>query len=282
MKRVSTPYAIALSLLLFCSGESSAQIFPSPGSTPAEKRQSSFDQTRLLGGLSLAGSVNTFSRGIPMVYTPICNNLEGGDGFGYALGLHATWLLSPDWSVTMHGRYARHGGDFQRFQVIGRSWRGSDDQDPGFVTIRIDSEIDYAAVEGDIMFTWMPASSNVDDLRFGLTAGPWIGLPVSATMSQDHVMEVYDAEGEFLTERDVRTFGGEELHRSTLADDMEMDRVRPMQYGLKLGAVANYHLGNGLYLGPALTVDLPLLSLTDFRWGSLTTWSLGADLSIGL
>lgn len=274
---------IAAAILLFCSAEMTGQIFPLPGTiTPAEERRSSFEQTRFLGGVSLAGTLNAFSRGIPMVYTPICNHLEAGTGLGYSLGLHGTWLASPDWSVTVHGRYANHVGTFERFQVIGRSWGGRNGEEPGFVTIRIDSEIDYAAVEGDLMFTWMPATSDVAGLRFGLTAGPWVGVPVSSTMTQDHVMEVYNAEGAFLTERDVKTFGGEELHRSTLADGLDIERTRPLQYGLKLGTVANYHLGNGVYLAPAFTVDLPVLSLTDFRWGTLTTWSLGADLSIGL
>ncbi len=282
MRHSPTLYIAVTTLLLFCGGEMTGQIFPSPGSTPAEERQSTFEQTRLLGGISLATNLNAFSRGIPMVYTPICNHLEAGTGLGYSLGLHATWLTSPEWSVTLHGKYAYHGGTFERFQVIGRSWAARGGEEPGFVTIRIDSDIDYAALEGDLMFTWMPATSNVGGLRLGLTGGPWVGVPVSSTMSQDHVMEVYNAEGEFLTERDVKTFGGEEIHRSNLADGQDMERTRSLQYGLKLGAIANYHLGRGVYLAPAFTVDLPVESLTDFRWGSLTTWSLGADLSVGL
>lgn len=272
--------ASLLGLILICS-TLQAQIFPSPGSTPKEKRETAFSQTRFLGGVSLAGSLNSFTRGIPMVYTPICNNLEGGAGLGYSLGLHGTYLLTPELSVVVHGRYAHHGGSFERFQAIGRSWT-TENGEPGQVTIRIDSEIDYRAVEGDVMVKWIPEAFAQEGPRFGLTAGPYIGVPVSATMSQDHVMEVYNVTGEVLTERQVSTFGGEELNRGSLAEDVEMERIRPLQYGLRVGALADYHIGKGLYLTPALTVDLPVLSLTDFRWGSLTTWSLGVDLSVGL
>lgn len=95
-------------------------------------------------------------------------------------------------------------------------------------------------------------------------------------------MEIYSSDGEFLTERDVSYFGGEDVVRTTLADDLEMDRAREFQYGLRLGASVEYHLGKGLYLTPGVFVDVAATPMTDFNWGELTAWSLQTDLSIGL
>ena len=270
----------ALFLLIAGTSESIGQIFPAPGSGPSGPNAEGMDQTRLLGGITVAGNYNGYSRGIPMVYTPICNHLDAGAGFGYGVGLNASYLLGSDLRLTGHLRYTSHPGSFELFQVIGRAW-GKDDE-MGFVTIRIGSEIDYRALESDLMLMWNVGRFSQDRATLGLGIGPYAAWTLRAAMSQEHVMEIYSSDGEFLTERDVSNFGGEDVVRTSLADDLEMPRAREFQYGLRLGASVEYHLGKGLYLTPGMFVDIAALPMTDFNWGELTAWSLQTDLSVGL
>ena len=272
---------LAVLLLPFGLSSTIAQIFPAPGSGPADQGIGQMNQTRLLGGITVAGNYNGYSRGIPMVYTPICNHLDAGEGFGYGVGLNASYLLGPDLRLTGHLRYASHPGSFEIFQMLGRAWT-KDGDEMGHVTIRIASEVDYRALESDLMLMWSVGRFSQDRATLGLGIGPWVAWRLRATMSQEHDMEIYSSDGEFLTERDVSFFGGEDVVRTTLADDLEMTRARELQYGVRLGSSVEYHLGRGLYLTPGLFVDIAATSMTDFNWGELTTWSLQTDLSIGL
>lgn len=268
-------------LLLLCStAVASGQIFPSPGSGP-DVSVARMEQTRFLGGVSLAGNLTTYSRGIPMVFTPICNHLDPGSGFGYAVGLTGSYLLGPDLRLVSHLRYASHPGSFERFQAIGRTWAGGDGRQKQ-VTIRIDSEIDYRALEADLMLSWRVGEIGRSGTGLALEIGPWSAWRLVGTMSQEHVMEIYSMQGEYLSERDVTYFGGEEINRSDLASDAEMTRARDLQYGLRLGTSIDRHLGAGIYLRPGLYVDIAATSMTDFDWGTATTWSLQTDLVVGL
>jgi hypothetical protein len=271
-------------VLLFLASvisESTGQIFPAPGSGPPAQSGKGTDETRFLGGISGSGIYNAYSRGIPMVYTPICNHLDAGAGFGYAFGLNASYLLGPDLRLTGHVRYASHPGSFEIFQVIGRAWGGNEEM-MGFVTIRIGSDVEFRALESDLMLMWNVGRFNQDRSILRLGIGPYAAWKLRATMSQEHVMEIYSIDGEFLTERDVSTFGGEDVVHTNLAKDLEMTRARRLQYGLRLGASVEYHLGNGLYVTPGMFVDIAAIPMTDFNWGELTSWSLQTDLSIGL
>ena len=101
-------------------------------------------------------------------------------------------------------------------------------------------------------------------------------------MSQDHTLEVYRTGGEFLTQRDLEVFGGEEISRKGLTDEQEMTRMKDVHYGLRTGVFLNYDLGAGVYLTPGLSADLPLTTFTDFDWGSLTRYGLQVDLVFGI
>jgi hypothetical protein len=233
-------------------------------------------QTRLLAGVSLGGSFGSYSRGIPMIYTPICNRLEEGAGVGYGFGLTAEYLLSPSLSLRAHGRYAAHPAGFAREEAVGST--RLEGGGSGTVIVRIDSRIAYNAVEADLLLSWMPAT--LGSTRVGGAVGPWIGMPITGTMSQEHVMEIHAQEGGLLMTRDNSYRG--EVWRKTLADQEDMTRMRSLQYGVRAGLQLEHRVADGVYITPGLYADLPLTTFTDYPWGSLTSYSLSVDLMVGL
>lgn len=252
------------------------QILPVPGERRGEVVVPQGMETRLFAGVTLGGSLGSYSRGIPMIYTPICNRLEDGGGLGYSVGVAAEYILSRSLSLRAHGRYAAHPASFAREETVGST--RLEEGVSGTVVVRIDSRIDYDAVEADLLLSWMPAV--IGGTRVGGAIGPWIGVPVAGTMSQEHAMEIYSVEGAIVMTRDNSYRG--EVWRKTLADQEEITRMRSLQYGLRAGLQLEHRIARGVYITPGLYADLPLTTFTDYPWGSLTSYNLSVDLTVGL
>lgn len=237
--------------------------------------------TQLLAGVTLGGSLNSYTRGIPMVYTPICNRLEAGSGFGFSGGLVLEYLLSPSLSLTMRTRYGNYPASFNRIEPIGKTTVEEDGED-GYIVVDIASQIDYEALEADVMLKWGGSIASARRVRAGVAFGGSATYPISGTMSQEHILKFYDASGEVLTQRSLEEQSGEELRRRTLADKEEMSRMKWQRYGLRAGVFLDYELGAGVYMTPGFYADFPLTTFTDFRWGSLGLYQLQVDLTVGI
>lgn len=238
-------------------------------------------QTRFLAGVVLSGTADDYTAGIPMVYAPICNHLQAGSGWGYSAGLTFDYLLNREWSLSLQTRYGRYPGSFQRLEPIGTSYVGDGDN-PNYVVITIDSDIQLDVLGADLLVKWSPSTVGSSQTRFGLAAGPSFDVPVVGKMSQRHTMTVYDADGEFVTNREIATTDGEKIRERELATDVDMDRLKGYRAGIRTGAYLSFSLGSGAYLTPGLYADLPMTTMTDFRWGSLSTYECQVELSIGL
>lgn len=270
--RYSVAVILCVSILMLGSLPTFAQA-PDPTRTRFE--------TRLLAGASLGGSFNSYTRGIPMVYTPICNRLEAGSGFGYNGGLVLEYLLSPALSLTMRARYGNYPASFNRVEPIGKTTITEDGAE-GYVVVDIASQIHYEALEADCMLKWGGAISSGRRVRAGVAVGASATYPIEATMSQEHILKFYDLNGEVLTQRSLEEQSGEELRRRTLADGEDMPRMKWQRYGLRTGLFLDYELGAGVYMTPGLYADFPLTTFTDFQWGSLGLYQLQIDLTVGI
>ncbi|MGE3800242.1 MAG: hypothetical protein AB7H80_04415 [Candidatus Kapaibacterium sp.] len=274
---------ISLFGCLLCTLSASAQIFPNRTGQPPPlpTSQSQRIETRFLAGVSLSGSLAEYSNGIPMVYTPICNHLEAGSGLGYAAGITTEYLLSRSLSLSLNARYGSHPGSFERAEVVGTTTVRTGEE-PGFLLVRINSDIAYEAIETDLLLKWTAGEMRGGRNGLGFAIGPTLSVPLKGTMTQNHTLEVYRTGGEFLTRRDLEVFGGEEVSHRNLTEGEEMTRMKDVHYGLRTGLFLNYDLGAGVYVTPGLYADLPLTSFTDFDWGSLTRYGLQVDLMFGI
>ncbi len=244
-----------------------------------------FDQprldTRVLAGVSVAGALDDYSGGIPMVYSPLCNRLEAGSGFGFSGGLAVDYLLSRSLSLSLHARYGSYPGTFERIQPVGAVETGAEDQS-GYLVVRINSEIDYQVLGADLLLKWSFADLNASQNQLGLAIGPSVMYPIKGTMTQDHVLEVYDTHGEPLTRRDLIENQGKALREVELAGDVEIEDIRWQRYGLRTGLYMNLSVGAGVYVTPGLYADLPFSNFSDYRWGAISLYEFQVDLKIGL
>ena len=238
-------------------------------------------ETRFLVGASLGGTLNTYSAGIPMVYAPICNNLEAGTGVGYSGGLTFDYLLNRSLSLSLHTRYGSYPGDFERIQPIGGVETGVESQ-PGYLVVRINSAIDYQVLGADLMVKWTSESLRSARYKVGFAAGPSIALPITGTMTQNHRLEVYDGNGSEITRRDLVENQGKALRERQLAGDVQMERMKWQRYGLRAGMFLNLDVGSGVYVTPGFYADLPLVNFTDSRWGALNLYEFQVDLMFGI
>lgn len=238
-------------------------------------------ETQLLAGVSVGGSLDSYTRGIPMVYAPICNRLEAGSGFGYNGGVVLEYLLNPALSLTMRTRYGSYPASFNRVEPIGKT-TVEEDGTEGYIVVDIASEIDYRVLEADCMLKWGGAIGSGRRVRAGVAFGGSATYPIAGTMSQEHILKFYDVHGEVLTQRSLEEQSGEELRRRTLADREEMPRMKWQRYGLRSGVFLDYELGAGVYMTPGFYADFPLTTFSDFRWGSLSLYQLQVDLTVGI
>ena len=217
-------WTCGLTAICLFSLPASAQIFPSKGGEPPPISKHERFETRFLAGIGLGGSLGQFSGGIPMVYRPICNHLEEGSGVGYSAGVTGEYLLSRSLSLSINARYGSQPGSFERLEPVG-STRLQTDGEIGHVVVRINSAIDYQAIQTDLLLKWTAGHFKGSRNGAGVAIGPSISLPLKGTMTQEHLLEVFNTGGEFLTQRDLDTYGGEEISSKTLTEEQEMTRM---------------------------------------------------------
>lgn len=238
-------------------------------------------ETRFLAGVSMSGTLSTYSAGIPMVYAPICNNLEAGEGLGFSGGLALDYLFNRSLSLSLHTRYGSYPGDFERIQPIGGVETGLDNQ-PGFLVVRINSAIDYQVLGADLMLKWTSESLRSTRYQVGFAVGPSVSFPITGTMTQTHRLEVYDINGDEITRRDLVENQGKALRERELAGDVEMESMRWQRYAVRAGMFMNLDIGSGVYVTPGFYADLPLVNFADSRWGALNLYEFQVDLMFGI
>lgn len=256
-------------------------LFASLASAQAPDPTRSRFETQFLAGVTVAASLDSYTRGIPMVYTPICNRLESGSGFGYTGGIVLEYLLNPSLSLTVRARYGNYPANFNRVEPIGKTTVEEDGAE-GYIVVDIASEIEYEALEADVMLKWGGSIGGARRTRAGLAFGGTATYPIAASMSQEHILKFYNTYGEVLTQRSLEEQSGDELRRRTLADKEEMPRMKWQRYGLRTGLFLDYELGAGVYMTPGFYADIPLTTLSDFQWGSLGLFQLQLDLTFGI
>ena len=275
--KLISSYIALVVLIVSVPAQSSAQPMPRTPVTFEEPRL----ETRFLAGVSASGSWNSYSGGIPMVYSPICNHLENGSGVGYSGGVAFDYLLSRSLGLSFHAGYGSFPGSFQRLQPIGAVETGLEGE-PGYLVIRIDSEIDYEVLRADLLLKWYPAYLGDNETRLGVAIGPSLALPIKGTMTQNHTVEVYSTDGGPLTHGDIASNQKKAIREKELAGDVEMERMRWQRYGVRSGMFLSLDMGSGVYVTPGFYMDLPLSNFSDFRWGSLSLYELQLDVMIGI
>ncbi len=268
-------YRILLIMIVFALGTHAyAQEF-------GEAARTVDNTTRFLGGATVAGTLNQYSRGIPMAFQAICSVLEDGVGTGFAGGLTMEYLLNRELSIASHIRFGTHPGHFERIEPIGRTNAFANEtggSSPVIITIL--SDINYQLLEGDVLLKWSPMRFGPRN-AVGFAIGPSIGYVLEGTMKQDQRIQIF-YNNQLLREDDIIEQASVERKRNLTEGGEDIETLRPLRLAMRGGVFVNYEIHPSITLVPGLYMDYSLNTFTERRYGNLDLTHFQCDLLIAL